>query len=1672
MPLDPNRKTAKFKFGLNGMVSKEDPTLLTDGQYRSCSNLEVAQEGSLASRSGSKYLSNTLAGHDCYMIRKMTVSPSAEDPSTPSTNPRYIGVGGGTEDLWRTVNYTSFGAAAVATSINSGTAAAHQKAFSLANYAAGETGGPWAFIASEMKMLKDSGASPAATLPLWGVPPATGVATAAVIIQAAAATISSITYSYGDYVGVVITLAAPVSMSDFDQIVIQGVSGVSIVTTDGSTDINQNIGWAIRIGVPIPGGYGAVDPTTTSTMFRIYDSAGNSVTGSGAASGTMTAGPWGPGNVQTHFPAVGNLDGGAESSPADSTPYDYRFVFIDANSGNPGNPSQTMLTDSQVTNGVPAAVHLGQILVTVWGTGAALGSNYANLNQVKVYRRGGSLYDAWRLINQGPNPGLTGGAPAGWTFTDNAADADIVYNEQMETDNDMPVPSTVTSATGAKATISGPTGIGRRTVTVSAGSLSLVTPGTLLHCFFDAPEDIIVESVGVSTFVAYFQHSQPNGTTVQADAICGQPCNLAIPYQQFVIVAGDPNNPHLLYRSKGDEPEAYPVAPADGSVSTCACGTPANPIMNLYEFRGQILTLNLYSIYETLIYSGSLVPPAQMAERGTVGMRANCKTDNEIWFLSTDGVWSWDGSTCRKRSEAIDPIFHGQEFNGMLPLDYNSAAYNVMAYRRGQVHLLYYYHNQGYHELICEPAFGDRWRKYDFSATNIPSFLFTEPDTASMIKALPQANTIEFILDDQYVVSGGVDYTADGISSAAAWLPPASYDGGTSIPFDMVLPWFDMGSPASKKLFEEVLLELDTSGSGPSTGISGQVPSLSVDVLFDFSDIVNAETMTITVPIPTSGGGRTVISLLPSVSAAGDMQSYGQEAKAISYHIYGSAWPTQMQFYSLTLVYQDTELLTSGAPSDWTDLGYPHDKRLYQMVVTFDTEGIDQTVVLDTMTGVDGNTYTAAVQTFTLSNVQIAGAGRAKKSFPLKDALIAKMVRLRQVSAAPAYNAASTVLFKIFSVEFPEMEQYPPDIVSATPWEDDGYPYLKYINQATLVVDTGVVPVVIQIQADGVTVSTQTVLSAEADRDRNLTIPPNITGRRWRIYVDTTQTALKPVTAGGLGGKFQLWNAGKIFRFQPADKGEVGHTFDWDDLGHPWDKYLKSVTIEYDTTTGGAITLQMDTITGIGGATVNTSVAHFTLGVGRGKTEFPIAADTVAKMVRLYPTTSPNVGYKQWKYTFDKVDYPCDTVLSTEWRNAESPNDKNPSWLSIDADTNNVACTVELQNENGTVMTVSHTGKLTDRMRNYPIQVDLFAKMWRLVVIPGTGGKFQLFSWTFSRWQPTPQSSGVEPPDAVLWTPWVEAGSLTDKNPSWLEIDAYTNGAPIAVALVNENGTVMIVNHTGTLTNHAATYPIQVDIFGKMWRLITSLGSGAKFQLWNWGFKRWQPTPQASEVDPPEIVLWTPWTDCGYSYPKLAKNLILTINTGGVACVVALETSDGGIKQNFNVSTTYINRNMVVACNPELDGLMWRLLLTPGSNGLAQLWDWKLDNIKEPPAVTQWSSYQNSLGYIGYKILVQYWMEYKSAVPIVVTLKSSTGTFTVTLPAHSTRMVERGLFPSTFGAGLNKSVLFSVLIASSDGVTTFSLYGDSSGIEYVPQGAERHADFTKVKVSEFMSIPL
>ena len=1769
-------KAVSFRFGLLGLFSKNDPELLSDGQYRSLLNLDALQEGLLYSRTGRRkigYLIQTSpTTYTCTMIRKLVVSPGIESQGTPSTNLRYLGiatagVGLGHDDLYRTTDYTDpsiVGSRTVKVAKNINLASVGPSSrFSLAPYSPGEVGSPWAYIASSKAMLKDRGQTPYTTplaasrsfpaggnlLPLWGILPAFGVA-------------------YCDYLAsggsiASATNANPVQFTTSAALPADLKTGMTIGIHGGLSNSTSN--WA-----PLNGAW-TVTVTGTHTFTVAYDT-----TSSGAVLGSLTY-------------TIGNLSSASFNGVATgATPYDWRYTYVGTDTNNEGNPSQVMTTNGFSSTGFQRTYDnlnyyvvinpVGQsVTIKCWGTDDPQCPTGTGL--INIYRRGGILYDTWRFVGSVVNPGLGVLSAA---FTDNTADADLVYAKAkvLEVDNDPPVPSRV--ATPIIATLS--VDEGRQTITnplvagigfTPSGIFVQVLPGSLMHITDEGTyggvsfsEDVIIESVGnIGNQITAFFQSPHRSIQAEVDAICGMPVPLAISFQQFLVLAGDPNNPHYLYRSKGDQPESFPVTPADGSVAVISCGTPSNPIQNLCNFRGNILTLNLNSLFETTIINGSLQQPWEAANRGTVSRFAWCKTDTEVWFVSTDGVWSWDGGSLRKRSEAIDPLFHGQMYNRIQPVDMSATGISAalpngapgglsliqMEYYRGEIYLLFQDILGEVRVLKCNPNYNDRWSPHylnmEVGAADQPTtFLYNESDIGNLIHTRVDPNGVIFSVMDVVKVDQPtyLNLTNDEYASGPpSYLPPSDSNGG-GIFFAVTSPWFDMGSAAIRKVFEEVWLEIFNSTS-----------NLTVSIFTDYNDAVVVDTIL----VPPQADQWSVVPLLPGVTGS-PSESYGREARAICFSISGQTTYKQVAFRTLSFRYQETGLLTAGGSQDWTDLGWKFDKKLYQITVEFDTGHVGQTLLLDMMTGPSGSNYVPADTSnlkFVLDNPLITGSGRAKQSFPLPDGTIAKLIRIRFVQG--------TIPFRILDVQF-KKEDFPEDVVIFTPWESCGSELNKYLNQVDLEVNTNGVPVSVQIKADGSNVGPAfTVTATESDRRRNITMPPNIQGKNFQIFVNPNQAAI--LTGGGM---FQLFSHRLVA--YPADPGDVGHTEDFKDGGWPWDKRLQTMTIQWDSS-GQAVPVDvvfvMDIISGIDGGTLQPAVATFNLGVGTGRSQkvFPLQDGIICKKVRVYPQTSPlPLNFRSWSYSFEPFEkFPPDRVYFSEPQVFDWDLDKEGRLITVKIDTGGVDCQIQAEVDSvllGPVFTVNTT--LDDWKRELPLPPGVIGRLWKLKLTPGVGGKSQLFSFLLE--------FDKCPPHRISFTPPENGGHEYDKYFNQIDLEVNTGGYAVVFNVQADGNTVATFTVTSTYNDRRRNFTAPPNLKGKNWRLYIDLTqpaivSGGWFQLWNhrfvfqdadmkdvltvgdwdslghlwdkqlrsvtidWDcnvdgiletpvtvqmdtingisgqdlnvnvaqfvlangrskkefplppdlvakmirlypiaapnvlFKKWRYNFDKVD-DPADIVEWTVWSDCGWIYEKLMRNLIIEVDTGGVPAEVQIQ-SDGRLMQTLTINTTYTTRRQVIALDFNLLGLLWRLVITPGVGGKFKLWQHSFDYIKEPGYVTQWSSYQQAFRLSNWKVLKEYFLEYISPFPLNITFESETGSISFQFPAHASRSSERYLFPTVWSGGLNKSREVSLIITSSD---RFKIYLDGSSVLFYAIGSDRHQAYIDFKMSEFEQIPI
>lgn len=1247
--------------------------------------------------------------------------------------------------------------------------------------------------------------------------------------------------------------------------------------------------------------------------------------------------------------AIGN-QGPNSSASAVSTAYDYLYTYRNPNTGAESNPCVAMVSSRAID------VQNRAVQVTVYGTSIdpQVGQpDVQGFGSIAVYRRGGVFADGYyRFVGYSTNPGAPGAFPLTAVFTDNQTDDSIITNRLVAMDNYPPVVSNLPIPFAGVVS----------TVTLDASGFYEVFlinyPGyggsdPLMSTFFDHGSTITIGAgnnredcivVGWGTNVAgsgnwilvYLQNTHFAGDQVTCSFKVGQPADIVCAVGDSILVAGDPFNPQVVSKSKTGQPEAFPVLTiATGIVNQMNIGSPSNPIKGLVEYNGEVVSLNLSAIYTFYVIQGQMSQPYKTpANRGMWDKHCYCKVDNAIWYLSYDGIYAWSGGGSVKVSEGINSVFIGPTLNGFFPLDYSQTASFSINYYQNYIWILYRAVDTNQYGFKYSMIY-NRWEPIIAASAAAASHfdcLLVEDDTGRLIAAVYEnANNRSFL----YRMEAG---TTEGHSLS-------SDTDGTAIDWSFTTPNYDMGDVALNKQFTDIVVEF-----------SNVADTITVEVFIN-----NATAASDTFTLAT--GSRRPAPLPFNIDGNG--YANGWDAYSVSFRFSGSA--TQgVTLYSIQFYYNTLAAIQQGRIMDWTDAGHPYDKRFYEVTIEYNVFGVTAgiPVVIDTTNGIAGNAYNAAVQTITLK-----GAGRSKQTFAVNDGIIAKMIRIR------AKSQGNTL--EIFGV-FWHKEDYPADTTLFSEYTDKGYPFLKLIQQIVLDVNTNNKTIPVNIETDGTVGETVNVTSTLATRNQVLTLNPAIPARKLRYRIDPT---LIPT-----GGQFQLFSLDWVV--QPADKGPVGHSFGWDDLGHPYDKKLRTVTLEWEGAGAGVI-INVDTLTGIDGGTQN--LANFTLtltGDGRSKKTFPISNGKIVKMIKVEPATNPLAyTFKLWGYSFTKDDYPADTIVHTAWDDFGYEHRKIIQEIAFDVDTANVAASVQVVSDEGTTQTISVTSTNDTREHIVTLNPEIVGKKFQLLIAPGTNGKFQLFGWKpkFEKEDPGPVSHSFS---------WDDLGHPYDKHMRTVTFEWQNAGFGVTMQMDTlsgiDGGTEIDAAVTFTLTGDGRskkTFGIPDGIVCKMVRFRPS-GSTLSSTFGIWGYL------VTKEEYPADTVYHTPWQDFGYEHEKIIQEVAFDVDTGGVQASVIVQ-GDQGQSQTVTVTSTTNDRERIVTLNPQIVGKKFRLLPAPGTGGKFQLFNWKPKFVPNDPGAVEHSFSWDDLGWPYDKRLETVVIEYDvkgSAVTLQMDTISGDGT--------------------------------------------------------------------------------
>lgn len=787
-------------------------------------------------------------------------------------------------------------------------------------------------------------------------------------------------------------------------------------------------------------------------------------------------------------------------------PYEWAYTYRNDATGHESNPSPLMVDDRYMRDVERRAVALSSIVQ----------SSDSQVGSIGIYRRGGTLGQDFRLVGY-----ITNGTT---TFTDTLADSDLIYSKLLEFDNDPPVTSKMPTA--FMATFAGDGNTGNRTIAVTmiqpAGqtAAAVLTVGTrLLVQDSERTEWVQVQALSGNDITVNFQAPHNGTIRLYTSSVVGVPCRFTTRAGMSVFLAGDQNNPHILYKSKSGRPESFPVV-ADGTetVHQIQVGSPSNPILGLGEYGGEVVCLNRYSIFVVRIFNGQMQDPIQTpSQRGVVCEGGWCRGENELYFLSDDGVYRWAGGAAEKISDKVDWFFRGKEVNGRLPMARSVSAleYVKMAFFQGELHLVCRDTAGNTVKWVYNPVGGGRWC----------------PNTPALEGATYSAwSTLHAFQDKLYA---GRFFTSGGTSAYLYEEETGYRDNGNSIPFMAQTGFYVMGNPSMNKQWGDVVVEFESTNT------------LTVKVYYDF----NATTPDQTLTIPGAAGRRRIPLPFNTGSA--------KEAYALGFRFEGESSSTApVTLHSITFTVLDLAEIQRGRASDWMDGGYPFDKRLDQLIVEYDTAGTTVTLNLDTISGIAGNVQTLNVASFTLT-----GSGRAKPTFPIKktsdgSSVICKMYRLRPT--------ATSTDFKIFGIDA-TFEKYPPDTTLFTEPSDLGYMCEKVFRTVTLDMDTGSTVCGVGVWVDGVNVANFSHTGSATDRVRTYSFVSNITNTL--VIGRLVQLRFTPHASG----RNQLFDVKYEFTREPCAK-TFFDTFE-QYFGSNGYKYMKQVWIEYRSQ--GAITMKI-----------------------------------------------------------------------------------------------------------------------------------------------------------------------------------------------------------------------------------------------------------------------------------------------------------------------------------------------------------------------------------------------------------------------------------------------------------------------------------------------------------------
>lgn len=471
------------------------------------------------------------------------------------------------------------------------------------------------------------------------------------------------------------------------------------------------------------------------------------------------------------------LVGGAGPDSFAGVSYDYLFTFFNIVDYTESNPCMVMSDVDPPFNTNRVYPRRQPVLLTM--THPTLNAQTTHL---RVYRRGGTLGDAYRRIDQIPCSG------ASTSYTDKFSDADIQGNDTVSFTNDVPLTSSL--PVPVNTTLSTAISTTNQVVSVFPASMANISVsqqvdiGNVADANFEV---VIVLTIASDHFTAYVQNTHDIGEPVSATAAYGVACDIIGVAFDMGWYAGDTNNPsYLYYSTKG-------AIQYVGSANYVPVSIPSDPVTAIVGTSSNLFvsTFQRWWAIAPGVQAGSppTVYPTQ-ADKGCVGKNAWCLREGVVYFLAVDGPRVFQGGSSKLISEIVQGVWQQTPVTPLPVADPTQFSIACVAYWNQYVIFSYVGLDGNRHRLVFD-ALQNRWRNDDLDAQS----LFLEEDTNQLLFGDSQGLVH---LDMQLVGYDEADSSGTVVQNPIA--------------VEMQTPYSDQGSPANQKQFQEFTLDCNTNG--------------------------------------------------------------------------------------------------------------------------------------------------------------------------------------------------------------------------------------------------------------------------------------------------------------------------------------------------------------------------------------------------------------------------------------------------------------------------------------------------------------------------------------------------------------------------------------------------------------------------------------------------------------------------------------------------------------------------------------------------------------------------------------------------------------------------------------------------------------------------------------------